>query len=88
MVVGLLLYKLRCHIKRRALDGCHHECAAGHGPRKAKVAQLHTAIGANEHILRLHVAVDDAVAVQVVQRAHQLLGYVAYLLLWEGLVIL
>jgi hypothetical protein len=32
----------------------------------------HLAVAADQHVVRLHVAVDDAVAVQVVQRTHQL----------------
>ena len=88
VVVGLLLHELGSHVERRALDGGHNQRAAGHGARKAEVAQLHAAVRADEHILRLHVAVDDAIAVQVVQRADQLLGYAAHLLLRQSLVVL
>ena len=55
----------------------HHRVGA-HRARKAKVAQLDRAARADEDVLRLHVAVDDAVCVQVAQRAHQLLGDVAH----------
>ena len=88
VVVGLLLHQLGSHVERRALDGGHNQRAAGHGARKAEVAQLHAAVRADEHVLRLHVAVDDAIAVQVVQRADQLLGYAAHLLLRQSLVVL
>lgn len=88
VVVGLLLHKLGGHVEWRALDGGNNERAARHGARKAEVAQLDAAVRADEHVLRLHVAMDDAVAVQVVQRSHQLLCYASHLLLWKSLVIL
>lgn len=81
VVVGLFLHKLRGHVERRSLDGGHQQRAAGHGARKAEVTELDAAARADEHVLRLHVTVDDSVAVQVVQRAHQLLGNAAHLLL-------
>jgi hypothetical protein len=55
---------------------------------RTKVAQLDGAVGAHEHVLRLHVAVDDAVAVQVVQGVHELLGHVADHVLGERVVVL
>ena len=42
----------------------------------------------DEHVLGLHVAVDDAVAVEVVQRANQLHRYGPHLALREAAVIL
>ena len=43
------------------LDGGEDNGLAGHGASKAKVAELHRAVRSDQNVLRLHVAVDDAV---------------------------
>ena len=82
MVVGLLLDKLWSHVQGGPLDGCEDHGVAGHGPGKPKVAELDDAIGPDQDVLRLHVPVDDAVGVQIVQGPHQLLGNPLHHLLW------
>ena len=49
---------------------------------------LHDAVRADQHVLGLHVAVDDAVRVEVVERLHELLGDVPHLRLGQLLVVL
>mmetsp|Transcript_23406 Transcript_23406/g.56011 ORF Transcript_23406/g.56011 Transcript_23406/m.56011 type:complete len:249 (-) Transcript_23406:293-1039(-) len=88
VVVGLLLHQLRRHVQRGALDGGEHHRVAGHGPREAKVAELHGPIAPDEDVLRFHVPVDDPVGVEVVQRSHQLLCDHLHDLLRQILVIL
>ena len=87
-VVRLLHYELRCHVKRRPLDTREDDRVRGHGPREAEVAQLDAAVGANEDVLRLHVAVDDAVRVQVVQGLDQLFGDLLHLRFRQRVVVL
>lgn len=74
MVVRLLLHELGRHVQRRALDGREDERVVGHGPGEPEVAELHGAVGADEDVLRLHVAVDDAVRVEVVEGLDELPG--------------
>lgn len=42
----------------------------------------------NQDILRLHVAMDDAVGVQVVQRLHKLACHAAHHTLWQASIVL
>ena len=56
------------------LDGGEDNGLAGHGASKAKVAELHRAVRSDQNVLRLHVAVDDAVGVEVVERSNELLA--------------
>jgi hypothetical protein len=49
---------------------------------------LHDAVRADQHVLGLHVAVDDAIRVEVVERLHELLGDVPHLRLGQLLVVL
>ena len=72
VVVWLLLHKLWRHVEWRPLDGGHHHGVARHGARKAKVAELDDTPGTNENVLRLHVAVDDAVAMQILKAYYQI----------------
>ena len=83
MVVGELLHKLWRHIQGSALDRSQHDCVGGHAPSKAKIAQFNDTVGRYENILWLHVSMDDAMAVQVVERMHQLLGDFAHFGLTE-----
>ncbi len=75
------------HIEGSDLDGRQHESGDAHGTRKSEafmirvhnnnrpeVTQLDCATAPNQHVLRLHVAVDDAIGVQVVKGGHKLLG--------------
>ena len=64
VVVGRVLHHLGCHVQGRALGGHEHDGVLGHGAGKAKVAQLHHAASAQQHVLWLQVAVDYAVAAQ------------------------
>ena len=59
-----------------------------HGASEAKVAEHDTRAGAEEHVLRLHVTVDDTVRVQVVEGLHELPSDDAHLLLRQRAVIL
>mmetsp|Transcript_23688 Transcript_23688/g.70297 ORF Transcript_23688/g.70297 Transcript_23688/m.70297 type:complete len:271 (-) Transcript_23688:18-830(-) len=88
VVVRLLLHQFWCHVERRALDGRENHGVARHGAGKPKVAQLHRAVAANQDVLRLHVSVDDAVRVQVVQCTHKLLRDALDHLLRKALVVL
>lgn len=74
VVIWLLLHQLWCHVQRCTLDGCQDHGVARHGTSKAKVTQLDNPIGANQYILWLHVTMNNAVCVQIVQSADKLLG--------------
>ncbi len=88
VVVWLFLDELRRHIQRSPLDGGQHHRVAGHGPGKAKVTQLDHPIGPDQDILGLHVSVDDAVGMQVVQSPDQLLCHLLHHLLRQVSIIL
>lgn len=42
-------------------------------PRKAEIAELDDAVAGNQNVLGFHISVGDSVAVQIVERPHQLL---------------
>lgn len=88
VVIGLLLHEFWGHVQRRPLDGRQHHGVGGHGSGKPKVTQLHRPVGPDQHILRLHVPVDYAVRVQVVEGADQLLCHLLHDVLAEALVVL
>ena len=88
VVVGLLLDYLGRHVERRALQRCQNFGLVAHVPREAEIAQLDDAVGGHQYVLRLHVAVGDAVGVDVVQRPDQLLRYLPDFRLFERLVVL
>mmetsp|Transcript_12246 Transcript_12246/g.29326 ORF Transcript_12246/g.29326 Transcript_12246/m.29326 type:complete len:215 (-) Transcript_12246:354-998(-) len=71
-VVRLFLYEFRCHVEWGALDGVQAVGLVGEGPREPEVTHLDHTVGAHQDVLRLQVAVNDPVAVQIVQRRHQL----------------
>lgn len=87
VIVWLLLHQLWCHVQWRAFDRCEHHGVGGHGTSKAKVAQLDNAIGPNQDVLWLHVSVNDAICVQIVQGTHKLLGNTLHCCFWEALII-
>lgn len=87
-VVRLLLHELGCHVQGRSLDAGQDDRVGGHRPREAEVAELDPAVGADQNVLRLHVAVNDAVGVEVVQGLDQLLGDFLHLRFWQGVVVL
>ena len=60
----------------------------GHVAGEAEVAELDRAARPDQDVLRLHVAVDDAVVVQVVQRLDELPRDLLHLLLRQRLVVL
>jgi hypothetical protein len=70
VVVWLLLHQLWRHIQRGALDAGEHHGVGAHGTSETKVTELDCATSPDQDVLRLHVSVDDSVAVKVVQRAH------------------
>ena len=72
VVVRLLLQELRRHVERRALYRCEHRGLLRHGASEAKVAEHDARVGAEQDVLWLHVAVDHAVGVQVVERVDEL----------------
>ena len=88
MVVRLLLHQLGRHVQRRSFDAREHHGVGGHGSRESKVAELDHAPAPDEDVLRFHVAVDDAVAVEVVERADQLFGDRSDFILRQALVVL
>ena len=88
MVVRLLLHQLGRHVQRRSFDAREHHGVRGHGSRESKVAELDHAPAADEDVLRFHVAVDDAVAVEVVERADELFGDRSDFILRQALVVL
>ena len=88
VVVRLFLDELRRHVQRRSFDAGEHHGVAGHGPGEPKVAELDDASAADEDVLRLHVAVDDAVGVKVVEGSDELPGDGAHLILRQAFVVL
>ena len=88
VIVRLFLHQLWCHVQRSSFDGGQHHCVAGHGTSKAEIAQLDNSICSNQNILRLHVAMDDAVGVEVMQCTHKLLCDALYCGFWQTLIIL
>ena len=88
VVVRQLLHQLRRHVERRTLDRGQHDRIGRHRPREAEIAELHDSIGGYQYVLRFHVSVDDAMRMQIVKGVHQLLGDLAYLVLWEVPVVL
>jgi len=68
VIVRLFLHEFWRHVQRGALDRCQRQRLLGERAREAEVAQLELAVRSNENILWFHVAVDDFVRVQVVQR--------------------
>mmetsp|Transcript_16696 Transcript_16696/g.42109 ORF Transcript_16696/g.42109 Transcript_16696/m.42109 type:complete len:350 (-) Transcript_16696:13-1062(-) len=69
--VRLPLAPLGRHIARRA-HLSHRQLRVSQHPRDAEVAQLHHAVGREEDVLQRQVAVDDAEAVDVLEREEQL----------------
>ena len=69
--VGLVLADLGRHVVRCADHSARCRHRALHNLRDPKVAQLHEVFG-DEDVLRLEVAVQDLLGVDVVQRHHQL----------------
>jgi len=61
LAIGVIIDQLRGHLQGRALDGLEHHGVATHGPCEAEVADFDDALGAEEDVLGLEVAVDDAV---------------------------
>ena len=85
--VRLLLHQLGSHVQGRPLDAGQHQRGAAHGPGKPKVAKLHRAVAPHQYVLRLHVPVDDAVGVEVVEGGDQLAGDGGHLILGQALVV-
>ena len=88
VIVRELLHKLGCHVKGRTLDWGQHNSVSGHGTGKPKVTKLYNAVSRNQDILRLHISVNDAVTVKIVECVHKLLSYLANLGFWQVSVIL
>ena len=72
--------------------GVGRPAAAVHQPRRQASSSYHhhswQAGPPDQDVLRLHVAVDDAIGVQVVQRAHQLASHAAHHRLRQAAVVL
>jgi hypothetical protein len=69
-------------------DGCEDDSLAGHAARKAEVAELYAAVGGDEDVLGLHVAMDDPVGVEVAQGGHKLRCNSLHLCLRQSRVVL
>ena len=73
---------------RLTFNGSEDYGVGRHGPRKPEITEFECSVGANQDVLRLHVAVNDPVRVQVVQGLDQLLGDHAHCVFRQGLVVL
>ena len=82
------LHQLRAHVERRPFDRSEDGRLLRHRPREAKVTEHHARVRPDQHVLRLHVPVDHALRVQVVERLRQLPSDRADLRLRELLVVL
>ena len=67
VVVRLARALLGRHVEWCALDRREHGGAVRHGAGEAEVAEHDTRAGAKQHVLRLHVAVDDATGMEDIQ---------------------
>lgn len=56
------------------LNGSEYDGIGRHGTSKTEITQLDASIGSDQHILRFHVAVYDAVGVEIVKGFDQLFG--------------
>ena len=74
VVVGLLVDHLRGHVERRPLDGGEHESVDRQVPREPEVAELGDAVGVDQNVLGLDVAMQDPVRVEVVEGGDQVDG--------------
>lgn len=72
MIVRSLLHQLRAHVERRALDRGKNHRVETHCSREPEVAQLHDTSLAKKDVLRLHIAVENAVGMQVEEGRHEL----------------
>mmetsp|Transcript_36666 Transcript_36666/g.86047 ORF Transcript_36666/g.86047 Transcript_36666/m.86047 type:complete len:232 (-) Transcript_36666:458-1153(-) len=57
-IIRPFLHQFWCHVQRSPLYGGENGGIRGHGPSKSEVAKLHGAIGPDEDILWLHVAMN------------------------------
>ena len=88
MVIWLFLHQLWCHVQRRSLDRSQHHCVTGHGTCKTKVAEFDNPIRSNQDVLRLHVTMNDAIGVEVMQSSHKLFCNALHSCFWQTLIIL
>jgi hypothetical protein len=86
--IRLLLNQLGGHVQRGALNAREHHRVVAHRPSEAEVGELHGPVAAHQNVLGLHVAVNDALAVEVLQGQNELFGDRANLLLRKALVVL
>ena len=88
VVVRQLLNQLWRHVQGCTFDGGENDCVGGHRASKSKVTKFDYSVCRDQDVLGLHVSMDDAVAVQVIQRMHQLLGNLAHFLLSEVAIVI
>jgi hypothetical protein len=72
--IRFLLNEFGGHVKRCAFDAGEYEGIAAHASGESEIAQLDATIGAYENVLRLHIAVNDSVLVEILQRMNELCG--------------
>ena len=83
VVVGQFLHQLWSHVQRSSLDRGEHDGVGRHRPGEPEVTELDDAVCRDKDVLRLHVSMNDAVRVQVVQGVDKLLGYLPHFVLWQ-----
>ena len=88
MVIGQFLHELRRHVQGSTLDRGQHNRVRRHGPGEAEIAKLDDAVCRDQNVLRLHVTMNDAVTVKIVERLDELLCDLAHFLLTQIAIVL
>mmetsp|Transcript_40823 Transcript_40823/g.68384 ORF Transcript_40823/g.68384 Transcript_40823/m.68384 type:complete len:211 (+) Transcript_40823:685-1317(+) len=70
--VSPLAHDLRRHVLRRAAEGARRHVVRHTPPCEAEVSEAHVPAGIQQNVLRLEVAMDDAVRVQMRDGQHDL----------------
>ncbi len=88
VVVRQLLDQLGGHIQGSPFDGGKNNSIGGHRASKSKITKFDDSVCRDQDVLGLHVSMDDAVTVQVVQGVYKLLGNFAHFLFSEVSIVL